>query len=640
MSSAFRSNSNQRRKASRFPAACLFAAMVHAAICPAADQPSVRQFVQMRWPVFARLAPNGDFYYIHNPDGLNQLYLRRAGVRDAVKLTDFPDGLSGYELSPDGKHIVVLAAIGGNEQTDLYLLNTATGRLRALYAHPDVVYGDVVWRRDSQAFAFRANDISRPDFYVYLYDLSTNSTRRLVAEKGDYAPADFNSDGRKLMVLKTNSATHHQLFEVDVEGGKMREITPAGEQWAFDPIGYDMQDKRFYAASDYKGDKTAFVAIDMATGRISRPFPQYDKYEADMGVWKPDRSELALALNEDGYRTMRLWVMPCLKELKSPPVPRGMVGNFQFEGNDFIYSLENANTPGTIYKWRPGRPDEPPIALTQPDTQGIDVSRFRLPELVRYESFDGLEIPAFLYLPQDYVKGREIPFVIEYHGGPEGQYRPGFNRIYQYLLSRGYGILAPNVRGSSGYGRKYLEMDNYKNRMDSVRDGIAAAKWLVREGYSTPKQIAAYGGSYGGFMVMACITEAPEAYGAACNVVGIVNVQTFLERTKDYRRKLREVEYGPLSDPEFLKSISPIYKVDRIACPLLIAHGENDPRVPIYEARQLYDKMMKLGKPVELLVFPDEGHGFRKENNRISFAEKLTAFFDQHLKAGEARGPS
>jgi dipeptidyl aminopeptidase/acylaminoacyl peptidase len=597
-----------------------------------ADGPGVAQFVKMRWPGMGRLAPDGSFYYVHNPDGLNQLYVRPAGAKDGTKLTDFPDGMAGYSMSEDGKWIAVGAGVGGNEQFGIYLLDTATQRIRALCVHPDIVYASLVWRRDSKAFAFRANDTVRSDFYVYIYDMTTNSTTRVLAEPGDWSPMDFSSDGKRLMVMKTTSATNTQFFEADLATGKHREITPKGETWAFEGIGYTGDDKSFLATSDYQGDRSGVISIDVATGKITRPFPQYAEFEMDGGILRTDRKVLALLVNEDGYSSLHLHAMPDGKPIDGPKMAKGIVGNVDFTGDWMLYSLDNANTPGTIYKWSIADASSAPVAMTTPDTQGIDVSKFRLPELVRYKSFDGLEIPAFVYLPATHKKGDKIPFVIEYHGGPEGQYRPSFNRIYQYLLSRGYGVMSPNVRGSSGYGRKYLEMDNYKNRMASVKDGVAASKWLVEQGYSAPQQVAAYGGSYGGYMVMACTTEAPEAYGAACNVVGICNLQTFLERTKDYRRKLREVEYGPLSDPEFLKSVSPIYKVDRIKAPLLIAHGANDPRVPLFEAQQLYDKLQKLGKPVEILVFPDEGHGFRKENNRITFAEKLTEFFDRHLR--------
>jgi dipeptidyl aminopeptidase/acylaminoacyl peptidase len=175
-------------------------------------------------------------------------------------------------------------------------------------------------------------------------------------------------------------------------------------------------------------------------------------------------------------------------------------------------------------------------------------------------------------------------------------------------------------------------MDDYKKRMDSVQDGVYAAKWLVENKYARPRHIAAYGGSYGGFMVVACVAQAPDLFGAACDIVGIVNFKTFLERTKDYRRALREVEYGPLTDPAFLESISPIKLIDRIDTPMLIAHGRNDPRVPVHEAEQLHAALKERGKPVELLVFDDEGHGFRKEPNRIAFFEKLAEFFEKNLK--------
>lgn len=598
-----------------------------------AEAPSVRQFVEIKWPRSGNLAPGGEFYFIHNPDGLFQLYVRKGG--DERKLTDFPDGVQGYSLSDDGKWIAISAAIGGNEQADIYLFETSTGRMRALYAHPDVVFGSVVWRRDSKAFAFKANDISPSDFYVYVYDLASNSTRRVLSQPGDTSPVDFNSTGDRLMTMRYNSASHSQLFEVNLNDGKNREVTPAGEEWAFKPVGYTAKNDAFIAISNYKGDKNTLARIDLESGEVSPFLPELAEFETDFGVFNDNRSLLAVGLNEDGYGTLKLYALGkknATKEMPTPAMPKGIVGNVAFCGGDMLYSIDNAQNPGLIYRWSPAVPTASAVALTEADTRGIDLAKYPLPELIKYKSFDGLEVPAFIYLPPDYKKGSRIPFIVSYHGGPEGQYRPNFNYLNSYFASRGFGVLAPNVRGSSGYGMKYLEMDNYKKRMGSVKDGIEAAKWLVAEGYSSPSQIAAFGGSYGGFMVMATITEAPEIFGAACNIVGICNMQTFLERTKDYRRKLREAEYGPLEDTEFLRSISPIYKVDRINCPLMIAHGANDPRVPLHEAEQLEAKMKKLGKPVEMLVFPDEGHGFRKENNRIEFAERVTEFFSKNLK--------
>jgi len=236
-----------------------------------------------------------------------------------------------------------------------------------------------------------------------------------------------------------------------------------------------------------------------------------------------------------------------------------------------------------------------------------------------------------------------VPFVVYYHGGPEGQNRPNFSAALQYFVARGYGLIMPNVRGSTGYGREFHMLDDYKGRWDSVRDGVDAAEWLVKEGWSKPGWIATYGGSYGGFMSVACNVEDQQRvdagqrkerlFGAAIDVVGIVNMQTFLQKTSGYRRKLREAEYGPLTDPEFLKSISSILKVDKLNAPFFIAHGFNDPRVPVEEAMQLAIALKDRGKSPRVFIAPDEGHGFVKLDNRIYFNERAVQFLDETIGA-------
>lgn len=594
----------------------------------------IEPYIKMRWPDSGQLAPDGTLYFRYNPDGIFQLYKVAPGKtqKDAVKLTTFPDGLGSYSLSEDGKYIVIMAAKGGNEQFSMYLMDTATAKIETLYDNPEHVYTAPVWRRDSKAFAFRANDESPTDFYVYVHDIEKKTKSKAMVGKGQYDAADFSKDGSKLVVSKTISATYSQLFEVTLATGDSREITPKGEEWAWEAVGYGPGDKVFYVNSDYKSDLRAMHEIDMASGAIKPILTEFSSREVDWATMNEDRSILAVAVNEDGYSTLHLRKSGDLSQIKGPPMAKGVVGNVGFTGKHMLFSLDNANTPGLIFKWDHTQPATAPVALTEADTQGLDVSKFPLPELVHYESFDGQKIPAFVYLPKDYKKGTKIPFLVQYHGGPESQYRPNFSKFFQYFANEGYGVIAPNVRGSSGYGKAFLEADNYKNRTKSVKDGIWAAKYVIAQGYSEPKLMAAWGGSYGGFMTMAVITEAPELFGAACNVVGIVNFQTFLEKTAGYRRALREVEYGPLSDPEFLKSVSPIYKVDQIKVPLMIAHGANDPRVPLNEAMQIAIALKKAGKPVEELYFPDEGHGFVKEENRLLYAKELVKFFDKYLK--------
>lgn len=226
-----------------------------------------------------------------------------------------------------------------------------------------------------------------------------------------------------------------------------------------------------------------------------------------------------------------------------------------------------------------------------------------------------------------------MPVIVNVHGGPEGQDRPGFNPLNQFYLSRGYSILAPNVRGSTGYGKTFTHLDDVKNREDSVKDLAFAVEWLKEKGFADPKRIAVTGGSYGGYMTMAAITLYPELWAAAVNTVGIVNWETFLKNTSGYRRRQREVEYGMLDrDIDFLREISPIKKIDRIKTPLFVIHGKNDPRVPYTEAEQVVEALKKRNAVVEYKLFDDEGHGISKLKNRLELYPLVADFLDKYMK--------
>jgi dipeptidyl aminopeptidase/acylaminoacyl peptidase len=244
---------------------------------------------------------------------------------------------------------------------------------------------------------------------------------------------------------------------------------------------------------------------------------------------------------------------------------------------------------------------------------------------IRYPSFDGRDVPALLYEPD----AANAPVVVNVHGGPESQSRPLFAPVTQYLLNRGYAVFAPNVRGSTGYGKEYTRLDDVYLRMDSVKDLAHAARWLRGRGH---ERIAVMGGSYGGFMVLAAFTEYPELWSAGVDIVGIANLVTFLENTGSYRRALREPEYGSLErDRGFLESISPIHKAGDITAPLMVVHGKNDPRVPVGEAEQIVDRVKSNGGRVEYLLYEDEGHGLAKLKNRLDAYPKIVSFLDTHL---------
>jgi dipeptidyl aminopeptidase/acylaminoacyl peptidase len=630
------------------------------------SRPTIQQFLKIRTPGAPEILPDGSLLLRDWPDGVRQLYRvvpksqdreapsYRPGDATTLRLTDFPDGLSGFTLSPDGKKVILSHARGGNENTQLTLLDPLAepGKgLTPLYSDPRVQASANVWLKDGSGFIYSANDESPNDFYLYRYDFATGHSTRLLGEAGSWSAADVTGDGRRVLVQRYGSASDVQCYELDLATGKRKDLTirPEGGTAACGFAGYLPGERAVLMLSDLKDGMQRLYLKDLRSGAVREPIPALGRFELD-GAGPSDSREFLFAVtNQDGYGVLSVYTLPDFTPVPMPPIGEGVVSVASFRGSTLVWSLSNARTAGLSYATTFTRAGKGAVTqatrqLTWTDDQGIDLNGFPLPGLVKYAAADGRQIPAFMCLPPGYVKGTAIPFVVNYHGGPEGQHRPGFSATDQYLLSRGFGVLLPNVRGSTGYGRAFQMLDDYKGRWGSVRDGVDAAEWLVKNGYARPGRIATYGGSYGGFMSVACLVEDQERvergerperlFGACVDVVGIVNLRTFLEKTSGYRRKLREMEYGPLTDPEFLASISSIERVDKIHVPVFIAHGFNDPRVPVEEAMQLATALKERGQAPRLFIAPDEGHGFAKLDNRIYFNERMAQFLEETIGSG------
>ena len=599
---------------------------------PAPKAPTIEQFMKIRAPGMPRLAADGTLYVRDWPDGINQLYKREPGKpidSPMTRLTDFKDGISSFSLSPDGKHIIIAAAVGGNEQDNLYLLESDSTSITPVLINPKVVYSLQVWLRDSSGFIYTANDQIAADFYIYRYDLATKSSTKLLGRRGSWSVADVTADGSRLLVGEFFSESNANVYQLTVKDGGLLKLNigPDGSYNA--PAGYLADDSSTMVISDVEAGINRLFARHLNAATINEPIPQIEKFPVEGVAINTDHTIAVVTYNEDGYASMRAVELPSFRQIKLPDMQKGLAGSVDVRGKTMTFTLSSTRSPGEAYAYEIGSDHTRP--LTVADTQGVDLNSFTLPELVTYKSFDDLKVPAFLYTPPGYKKGTPIPFVVNFHGGPEGQSRPSFSALTQFLLASGFGVMQPNVRGSTGYGRAYHMKDDYKKRWDSVKDGAEAARWLVKNNYSANGKVAAYGGSYGGFMAVATVIEGADVFGASVDVVGIVNMKTFLEQTKDYRRKLREEEYGPLSDPDFLASISSINRLDEIKCPMLIAHGLNDPRVPVGEAMQLAVGLQKRGYDPELLFFPDEGHGFQKLENRLLFAQRMVKFLQRTI---------
>jgi len=575
-----------------------------------------------------------DVYFISTMSGEPQVYrLLESGW--PYRLTTFEDGISFFQLSYDGDAAIVGAAVGGDENYQLYLMDTETGRLVQLTKKPRVQYGSVTWTHDDRHIYYRSNEENGRDFFIYRMDIATGESEKIFDQvPGFNVVADLSRDDTKLIIGTYTSNVNNDLRLLDLPSGEVMPLTKDDKDVFYDSPTLMPDNKTIWLTCNDNEDGMSRLAT-MTVGSYEIQYVDdgwLDTRWECVGVgFSRDFRFIGAATNEDGYIRLKVREVESKKEIPAPPL-EGILGfgGVDKHGNALL-SFSSATRAPDVWKWNTNTGEVE--QLTFSTYAGIDRTMFQEPQLIRYKSFDGLEVPAFLYLPPGYEKGNPVPFVVEAHGGPEGQYQPAFIRNVQYLMLSGFGVIAPNLRGSTGYGIDYLNLDNYKKRKDSLKDYKAAVEWLIANGYTEQGMIGIRGGSYGGYVTMGMITEYPDLFSAAVNVVGIVNFKSFLERTADYRRHLREAEYGPLSDPEFLEEISPIHKADRIRTPLLVVHGENDPRVPVFEARQILDAVSESGVVVDSLIFPDEGHGTAKRENTIAEYRKQVEFFNRFLKS-------
>jgi dipeptidyl aminopeptidase/acylaminoacyl peptidase len=591
--------------------------------------PDIETFMQIGWTSVPDISPDGRRIFFETGfTGVTQLY-RLTNEGWPYQLTMFPDGIDWYVLSHSADLAVVGASTGGSEQSQLHLIDLYTGRTRQLTDMPEIQFGSIIWSRDDKSIYFRSNMENKRDFKLYRMILADGNYEKLIDTEGWNGWGSISLDGKKLVYYRATSNMNADLYLYDVDSKETEHLTPHDGDVMYGGGDFSADGARLYITSNENEQGFSLRAIlDIASKEITYMEPD-SRLDVESMIMSPDRKVMAWVLNEDGYARLKLADVTTGQELPVPDLS-GIVGGVAFSETSKMLLTYNSPTQTTdvwSWDWKSKNLNK----LTNSVYAGIDPAIFTEPKLIKYKSFDGLEIPGFLYLPSGY-DGGPIPFVMDIHGGPEGQFRPYFNRHFQYLMLNGFGVFAPNVRGSDGYGKDYLNMDNYKNRLLSVKDMKAGADWLIEQGYTKQGKIGVKGGSYGGYMTMAAITEYPGFFSAAINSVGIVNFVTFLENTSAYRRHLRESEYGPLTDKEFLASISPIHKAHLIETPLLVVHGENDPRVPVGEARQIIKAIEDKGGVVQGLIYPDEGHGIGKLKNRLVFYRTMVEFFNEHLK--------
>ena len=549
------------------------------------------------------------------------------------QLTFHEERVSGAEYSPTENKILFGMDAGGNERLQLFLL--ADGEVTDLTRAPEAIHYSGGFSPDGSRVVYTATRRNGTDFDVFVQKVGADGGEPEAVWKpgGYHTVAGWGWDGSSLIVSRHHSNVNNDLYQLDLRSSEARPLTPHEGDARFSAANVTPDGESIYLATDLDGDFVRLARLDLSTLNLTYLTP--DDRDVESVELSRDGRYLVASRNVEGYSDVLLFNGRG-RRMPDPVLPEGIASGFAFSPDSKRLAFTLTAPKRNPDLWVVDLPDGQPRRLTRSSTAGIPLRRFRRPGLVRYPTFDGREVPALFYELENGPD--DTPVVVNVHGGPESQSRPAFAPVTQYLLHRGYAIFFPNVRGSTGYGKTYTHLDDVRLRMDSVKDLAHAAYWLRERGHD---RVAVMGGSYGGFMVLAALTEYPELWSAGVDIVGIANLVTFLEYTGSYRRRLREPEYGSLeADREFLESISPIHKADKIAAPLMVIHGKNDPRVPVGEAEQIVESVRGNGGAVEYLLYEDEGHGLAKLKNRLDAYPKIAAFLDRHLAArGRAAHP-
>jgi dipeptidyl aminopeptidase/acylaminoacyl peptidase len=549
------------------------------------------------------------------------------------QLTFLPDRVDGASYEPtQGDYFIFVKGSGGNEFTQNYRYDLATGDVTLLTDGKSRNSGPR-WANKGDRVAYTSTRRNGTDTDVYLEaPLDPKSDRKLAdVSGGGWQIEDWSPDDKQLLVLEEISVNESYLWLFNTDTGEKKAVTPRDEKAArvaYSHALFAKDGKGVFVATDRDSEFQRLAYIDLASGQHTYLVPAA-KFDVDDWDLSADGKSIAYALDENGRSTLHIANVSAANgtvtlqnpvEPKFDPVQENVVINglrWHHHESLLAFNVSGARSPSDVYSWSP---DAPTVRRwTESETGGIPSTRFVEPKLVTWKSFDGREISGFLYQPDPQKFAGPRPVIVNIHGGPEGQSRPVFLGRNNYLINEmGCAIIFPNVRGSAGYGKSFVLLDNGFRREDTYKDINALFDWIKTQPQLAADRVMVTGGSYGGHMTLAVATYYADRIRCALDVVGMSNLRTFLERTESYRRDLRRAEYGDERDPkmrEFMERTAPLNNIAKITKPLFVVAGANDPRVPKSEADQIVKALKEKSTPVWYLVGKDEGHGFAKKKN-------------------------
>ncbi len=613
---------------------------------PPALAARLHQYQNTRSARFLDWTEDGNGMYIRTRfDEISQIHVvsKPGGARR--QLTWFGDPPGQVERRRIGRELAFTMDRSGGEFDQIYLFDPETA-ITTLLTDGKSRNRVIRWSRDGKWLAYQSTRRNGHSNDIWIMDPDHPEDTELLVEASDgdwWGPADFSEDGKYLLVQQYIAVTDSRIYLLDLKSREMRIVAGnAEEPTANRAAVFDRRSKGFYLVTNARGmaAELAWKSLQPGAGieYISTKIP----WDVSNFALSDDGRRGAFVTNEGGVSRLYLLNTRTRRYSLLDSMPLGLIYGLAFHPDNkrLAMNLSTAQTPSDVFVMSLGRSPTDARSLrrwTSSEVGGLDTATFAEPELMHYPSFDTVDdeprrIPAFVYRP----KGNgPHPVIIYIHGGPEGQYRPTFSGTFQmWVAELGAAIIAPNVRGSTGYDSEYVSLDNGFQREDAVKDIGALLDWIATQPDLDENRVAVYGGSYGGYMALASAVHYSDRLKAGVDVVGISNFVTFLENTEGYRRELRRREYGDERDPEmraFLERISPLNNVDRIALPLLVVQGQNDPRVPVTESEQIVAALRQRGQPVWYIKALNEGHGYDRKENQDVLQQAAILFLQRYL---------
>ena len=579
----------------------------------------------------------GDVSQVHRVD-------HPGGARQQITFFDEPVG--GLQRQPGGSKMIFTMDAGGSEFSQIFLLDPAGNDDAIMLTDGKSRNGSVVWDRTGEWIAYQSTRRNGASNDVWLMNVANSETARIALASPDgtyWSASDFSPDNDKILIFNYVSNADSRIHLLDIETGELRLLAGDPDKPSSNfPFAFDREGTGFWYITDVNGDFRQMAWQSLEEGSKPVILTSDIPWNVEDGTISDDRTRGVFAVNVDGMSQIYLLDMLTREFAPVSVIPTGLARGMEFspDGSKLGLTLNTSKTPSDSFVLELGKGALEYGDLerwTYSEVGGLDTEGFIEPELVHYPTFDSASggpknIPAWIYKPAG--KGPH-PVIIAIHGGPEGQSRPSFSSTYQMWLNKlGATVIRPNVRGSAGYGKHYMSLDNGFKREDSVKDIGALLDWIATQPDLDKNRVAVFGGSYGGYMVLASAVHYSDRLKAAVDVVGISNFVTFLENTQDYRRDLRRAEYGDEREPamrKHLQGISPLTHVDKIKIPMLVVQGENDPRVPVTEAVQVVEALRTQGQPVWYMNALNEGHGYRKKENRNVYQQASIMFLQEYL---------